>query len=87
MKSKLKRGITYGGHQEHKYWLSWCKISPPQASIVKIDPIHNRGEKGIEYLTMGYEWLCYKLQMEMIHYLKNKVGVVDFANAQGLVMF
>ena len=23
----------------------------------------------------------------MIHYLKNKVGVVDFANAQGLVMF
>ena len=23
----------------------------------------------------------------MIHYLKNKVGVVDFANTQGLVMF
>ena len=23
----------------------------------------------------------------MIHYLKNKEGVVDFANAQGLVMF
>ena len=23
----------------------------------------------------------------MIHYLKNKVGVVDFANVQGLVMF
>ena len=23
----------------------------------------------------------------MIHYLENKVGVVDFANAQGLVMF
>ena len=23
----------------------------------------------------------------VIHYLKNKVGVVDFANAQGLVMF
>ena len=23
----------------------------------------------------------------MIHYLKNKVGVVDFANAQGVVMF
>ena len=22
----------------------------------------------------------------MIHYLKNKVGVVDFANAQGVVM-
>ena len=29
-----------------------------------------------------------KFEMEeMIHYLKNKVGVVDFANAQGLVMF
>ena len=27
------------------------------------------------------------LEMAMIHYLKNKVGVVDFANAQGLVMF
>ena len=25
--------------------------------------------------------------MAMIHYLKNKEGVVDFANAQGLVMF
>ena len=24
---------------------------------------------------------------EVIHYLKDKVGVVDFANAQGLVMF
>ena len=23
----------------------------------------------------------------MIHYLKNKVGVVDYANAQGVVMF
>ena len=23
----------------------------------------------------------------VIHYLKNKVGIVDFANAQGLVMF
>ena len=23
----------------------------------------------------------------VIHYLENKVGVVDFANAQGLVMF
>ena len=23
----------------------------------------------------------------LIHYLKNKVGVVDFANAQGVVMF
>ena len=23
----------------------------------------------------------------MIHYLKNKVGVVDFANAQGVVIF
>ena len=23
----------------------------------------------------------------MIHYLKNKVGAVDFANAQGVVMF
>ena len=23
----------------------------------------------------------------VIHYLKNKVGVVDFANAQGVVMF
>ena len=26
-------------------------------------------------------------QTAMIHYLKNKVGVVDFANAQGVVMF
>ena len=29
----------------------------------------------------------YKPWVTMIHYLKNKVGVVDFANAQGLVMF
>ena len=27
------------------------------------------------------------LLKEMIHYLKNIVGVVDFANAQGVVMF
>ena len=27
------------------------------------------------------------LVIAMIHYLKNKVGVVDFANAQGVVMF
>ena len=27
------------------------------------------------------------LKETMIHYLKNKVGVVDFANAQGVVMF
>jgi hypothetical protein len=26
-------------------------------------------------------------QHTMIHYLENKVGVVDFANAQGMVMF
>ena len=26
-------------------------------------------------------------QQVMIHYLKNKVGVVGFANAQGVVMF
>ena len=26
------------------------------------------------------------LVMAMIHYVKNKVGVVDFANAQGLIM-
>ena len=28
----------------------------------------------------GFNW------SEVIHYLKNKVGVVDFANAQGLVL-
>ena len=28
-----------------------------------------------------------KYNETVIHYLKNKVGVVDFANAQGLVMF
>ena len=27
------------------------------------------------------------LQNTVIHYLQNKEGVVDFANAQGLVMF
>ena len=27
------------------------------------------------------------IEKAVIHYLKNKVGVVDFANAQGLVMF
>ena len=27
------------------------------------------------------------VQCTMIHYLKNKVGVVDFANDQGVVMF
>ena len=26
-------------------------------------------------------------QTTVIHYLENKVGVVDFANAQGMVMF
>ena len=30
----------------------------------------------------------FKLKLVVvIHYLKNKVGVVDFANAQGLVTF
>ena len=28
-----------------------------------------------------------ELHRAMIHYLKNKVGVVDFANAQEVVMF
>ena len=28
-----------------------------------------------------------KFHVTMIHYLKNKVGVVDFANAQGVVIF
>ena len=28
-----------------------------------------------------------EIRSKMIHYLKNKVGVVDFANAQGVVMF
>jgi hypothetical protein len=31
---------------------------------------------------LGWEFLT-----AMIHYPENKVGVVDFANAQGLVMF
>ena len=26
-------------------------------------------------------------RLGVLHYLKNKVGVVDFANAQGVVMF
>ena len=29
----------------------------------------------------------WKMEKWLIHYLKNKKGVVDFANAQGLVMF
>ena len=35
------------------------------------------------------DWLSpiVKFVFTMIHYLKNKVGVVDFANAQGVVMF
>ena len=33
------------------------------------------------YITPQFFW------MVVIHYLKNKVGVVDFANAQGVVMF
>ena len=33
-------------------------------------------------------WSCdQKTWMVVIHYLENKVGVVDFANAQGMVMF
>ena len=34
--------------------------------------------------TVFYE---YNEVQKLIHYLKNKVGVVDFPNAQGLVMF
>ena len=35
------------------------------------------------------KWFFHSLEemKTMIHYLKNKVGVVDFANAQGVVMF
>ena len=32
-------------------------------------------------------YLMQSISMAMIHYLKNKVGVVDFANARGVVMF
>ena len=48
-------------------------------------------------MQQGFISGCYKINsigqagkilvMAMIHYLKNKVGVVDFANAQGVVMF
>ena len=38
-------------------------------------------------VTVKYELKEGKQNMAVIHYLKNKVGVVDFANAQGLVMF
>ena len=37
-----------------------------------------------EYNTNHVDPLCL---ITLIHYLENKVGVVDFANAQGLVMF
>ena len=40
---------------------------------------------------MGSSGISYNFQLlkiaVVIHYLENKVGVVDFANAQGMVMF
>ena len=44
------------------------------------------GEKSLDFLS-SRENLIPKIRKAMIHYLKNKVGVVDFANAQGVVMF
>ena len=38
-------------------------------------------------VTFSHFNMCSNCVGSVIHYLKNKVGVVDFANAQGLVMF
>ena len=39
------------------------------------------------FMAVKYEIFIVVSSAVMIHYLQNKVGVVDFANAQGLVMF
>ena len=42
-------------------------------------------ETGLE--NRGHLKVLNDTQLVLIHYLKNKVVVVDFANAQGVVMF
>ena len=46
-------------------------------------------EKATKYFHIStVDWpYVVPFKSTVIHYLKNKVGVVDFANAQGLVMF
>ena len=38
-------------------------------------------------LLLSEDEISLKTYFGMIHYLENKVGVVDFANVQGMVMF
>ena len=46
--------------------------------MYQISYVHSR----VPNLTVGLN-----KSVGVIHYLKNKVGVVDFANAQGVVKF
>ena len=44
------------------------------------------GTSSVRTISYFRTTVCRK-DRTMIHYLKNKVGVVDFANAQGVVIF
>ena len=51
----------------------------------------SRGVPLLKYLKeldiLTFYLSLFLTNLTVIHYLKNKVGVVEFANAQGLVMF
>ena len=47
----------------------------------------NSKHEGVTVRGVKGGWQEPKMYSAVIHYLKNKVGVVYFANAQGLAMF
>ena len=54
--------------------------------------VNENNRNSLEFSALYFLNLCRQIDHRviydtMIHYLKNKVGVVDFANAQGVVMF
>ena len=58
------------------------------ADNIKIAVMKELAQKMHQSNISGMFWKSAVMKIAvMIHYLKNKVGVVDFANAQGVVMF
>ena len=68
------------------------KHSWPKLKIILIKKKEGNSTTSHFFMIIQNSWMVVVFPIQIfwtvvIHYLKNKVGVVDFANAQGLVMF
>ena len=55
--------------------------------LVKKSLLHPKSQCVYSFVVITISLFHEISSIGMIHYLENKLGVVDFANAQGLVMF